>query len=434
MLNESLSIRNLIFATYSKYLFLISAIIYSSCSIADTPSPDPALAALQKQVELLKQENELQKQSIESNTSVINSQKGLFEAQKGLIDSQTSLLGSQKSMLDSLFPKIEGGKKGSLSFETTTKIGPLAQPNAVSLINNSISKEICNKTINSLTKNGSSGYRLVVVSQDNLKNLGLAQITQLTLNSLNSSYILLLPTAPTVQTNSGLEAGLIIYGVGTALKQIASFTELFRSDVTVYSADVVIDEQMIVSSVQGCLSDAVEADTLSIPSAVYSKVGLINAKFNHLSDSTFYQSLIQLSKFRIQAVQEINRIANIRGTIDPKDAEKKAKLEGLNSQYDSVMSSLFTISEQQKEPSYLSVLLGEAVLKKLTDDIPTYLLAVRLIQNAASAAKVSNIWTSDKLVTWSSATVDYSVTDQSGKVLSAGTVGETGTKNMVNLK
>lgn len=353
------------------------------------------VAELQKQVNLEKEKNAIQ-------ADLLASQKTLIDAQKAAVDSQTQLVTSQKSVLDALFPQITGGKSGAVTFDATTNVGTLAQPGAIEALN-SIAKTICEKVA------PVSVATLILVSDSDLKLLAQARTIDAQLSGLVDSYSNAKPpTTPKKSTNS-LPAGVALYGAGAALKEIASFTQLFRSDSTIYAASVVVNQDSLNQAITGCM--------LGAPKHVYLPKGLLVASLTMPTNSGIQDSLKKLAEARADADAELN---SLTGLTDAVSKTRIAKLTALNASMDSLTASLFTVSEKAPEPMFVGVLAGEAILRKVSDG--AHLFKATLVNAGAAGVKRSSIWFSDRLYSWASVTVEYVVFSGTGEVFASGTV------------
>lgn len=375
-------------------LFLISF----QSSWADTAATDsPEIAELKKQVELEKQKNSIQ-------ADLLASQKALIDAQKAAADSQTQLVTSQKTMLDALFPQVTGGKSGTITFDATTNVGTLAQPGAIDGLNK-IATKLCEKVSPAV------GSSVVLLADNDLKLVAQARTISMQLNSLKEAYSTAKPAATTKLGTNSLPAGVALYGVGAALKEIASFTQLFRSDSTIYSASVTVGQESLNQALAGCL--------LATNRHVYLPKGLLMASLSMPTTSPIQDALKNLAELRINSDAELN---SLNGKSDATSKARIAKLTALNSSMDTLVSSLFSTSEKSPEPMLIGLLAGEAIYIKVSDG--ARLFKPTLVNAAAAGVKRSSIWFSDRLYSWASVTVEYVVLNGNGEVFAAGAVNE----------
>ena len=394
---------------------------------APAPAPVPSsLEDLQKQIELEKQKNALQ-------VDLLASQKALIEAQKAAIDSQALLATSQKTLLDNTYPLITGGKTGSVTFDSAN-IGPLAQPGAIEALK-IVAGEIC-AIVRSKTEKP-----IVVVADADLKLIAQARWATLQLQGLFDRYTAANPSPPAgapPPTKGGspfsaLSGGLGLYGVGAALKEIASFTQLFRTDTTIYAATVKVDQETLTDAVAECLllptanSNAaapggtapVTAAAAASPPAreVYLPKSLLLASLNAPTTSDIQEKLRLLTELRSRSDAELGALA---GKADDASKRRIALLTALNTSMDALVATLFAVSEKAPEPMFVGALAGESMLSKLGAGVP--MLQTTLSNAGASGIKRTSIWRSDRLYSWSTITVNYTLLDQSGKLLAAGTI------------
>jgi hypothetical protein len=373
---------------------------------APVPAPVPSsLEDLQKQVDLEKQKNTLL-------ADLLASQKALIDAQKGAIDSQAALATSQKTLLDSTYPLITGGKTGAVTFDTAN-IGPLAQPGAIEAL-----KVVADSICTSVRPKASSG--VVLVNDADLKLIAQARWVSVQLVGLGDRYMAASPGAgapvPAIGGSplSGSSAGLALYGVGAALKEIASFTQLFRTDTTIYQATVKVDQETLTDAVAQCLLKVEPATAKAVD--VFLPKSLLVASFGAPSSSEIQEKLKLLTELRSKGDAELGTLA---GKTDDASKRRIALLTALNTSMDALVATLFTVSEKTPEPVFIGALAGEALLGKVGGGVP--LLQMNLSNAAASGIKRSSIWRSDRLYSWSTITVNYALFDQAGKLLAAGT-------------
>jgi hypothetical protein len=369
---------------------------------APAAAPAPASAASSPEIQALQDKLDLEKQRNTLQADLLASQKALIDAQKASVDSQTQLLGSQKSLLDAMFPQITGGKTGAVTFDASTNIGPLAQPGATEALN-ALAGSICKAVVD--TKSTS----VVLATDADLKLLAQARWINLQLAGLTEGYASVAIAQPTgAQTTNAFPPGLALYGIGAALKEVASFAQLFRTDTTIYSATVKIDQDSLNAAVAGCLRNLKVAEVF-LPKAL-----LVNS-LTFPSTSAVQDSLLALEKQRGKADTELNTLAG-----KPDDVSKRriARLTALNTSMDAVISSLFATSEKSPEPLLVGVLAGEAMQRKIGGG--TVILQTTLSSAAAAGIKRTSLWRSDRLYSWATVTVNYALFDSSGNVIAAG--------------
>lgn len=376
----------------------------ASVEAAPAAAPPPAPAASSPEIQALQDRLDLEKQRNALQADLLASQKALIDAQKASVDSQTQLLGSQKSLLDAMFPQITGGKTGALSFDASTNIGPLAQPGAMEALN-TLASSICKAV--AATKTTS----VVLATDSDLKLIVQAKWINLQLAGLTEGYrTAAIPEPAAGQKPNAFPAGLALYGIGSALKEAASFTQLFRTDTTIYSATVKVDQDSLNAAVGGCLRD------LQITNVFLPKTLLLNS-LTFPSNSGIQDSLKILEHQRGNADAELNALT---GKTDDVSKRRIARLTALNASMDSLISTLFAVSDKAPEPLIVGVLAGEAMQQKIGDG--TRVLQAVLSNAAASGIRRSSIWTSDRLYSWSTVTVNYALFDSSGNVIAGGAI------------
>ena len=387
--------------------FVSSMLLYcwpiSQAAAADTAAPASSTAASSPDIVALQERLDLEKQRSSLQAQLLASQKALIDAQKASVDSQTQLLASQKLLLDGMFPQITGGKTGAVNFEMTTNIGPLAQPDAVEAVN-ALAGKLCKTVADTQTTS------LVLANDGDLKLIAEARWINLQLAGLKAGYQAAAVQAPAGATAmNAFPAGLALYGVGAALKEVASFTQLFRTDTTLYAATIKVDQDSLNAAVAGCLHD-VKVIEVFLP-----KTLLINA-LSFPSNSAIQDTLITLEKLRSSADTELGTLA---GKSDDTSKRRAARLTALNASMDALISTLFSTSEKTPEPLIVGVLAGEAIQQKVGSGT-TRVLQATLSNAAATGIKRSSIWRSDRLYSWSTVTVNYALFDSSGNVIAAG--------------
>jgi len=344
---------------------------------------------------------DLEKQRNALQAELLASQKALIDAQKASIESQTQLLSSQKSLVDAMFPQITGGKTGAISFDTSTNIGPLAQPGAIEALN-TLAGSIC-KAVAATTPSS-----IVLATDGDLKLIAQAKWINLQLAGLTEGYKSEAVQGPAAgQMTNAFPAGLGLYGIGAALKEVASFAQLFRSDATIFSATVKVDQDSLNASVAGCLRDF-KVSEVYLPKAL-----LINS-LTFPSNSAIQDLLKTLEHQRGKADVELNTLA---GKPDEVSKRRVARLTVLNASMDALISNLFVTNEKSLEPLIVGVLAGEAMQQKI--GAGSKVLQATLSNAGASGIKSSSIWRSERLYSWATVTVNYALFDSSGNIIVA---------------
>jgi hypothetical protein len=250
----------------------------------------------------------------------------------------------------------------------------------------------------------------VIVSDNDIKLIAQARAFALQLKSLVTAYESVKISSDSAKlTTNALPAGIALYGAGAALKEVASFTQLFRTDTTLYTAVVNVDQETLVHAVAGC--------TIKVNRTFYTPKSLLVSSLSKPDQSDILMNLKRLSELRINADAEMARLS---GTTKADDKAKQTKLIALNTTMDAMISTIFTTSEKVPEPQFVSILAGEAILQKVGDG--ANLFRVTLVNAAATGVKRTSIWLSDRLYSWSTVTVDYVVFDPNGAALVAGAV------------
>lgn len=382
----------------ARFFAAASLVLVSIRVSASSSTMSPEIQALQTQIDLEKQRNALQ-------VDLITSQKALIEAQKSAIDSQTGLLGSQKALTEALYPQISGGKTGAITFDASVNFGPLAQPDAISALK-SLVETICKDTRDS----GASS--VVIVTDSDLKLISQARWINLQLSGLREAYKDLSMMEPSGgATPNAVTPSLALYGVASALKEVASFAQLFRSDTTVYSSSVKVDQDLLNAAIAGCLKGPGANVAVHL-----SKTLLVNSLTNPDTSGI----LDSLKALRSQRAKADTTLYDLAGKADDGSKRRAARITALNTSMDTVINNLFATSEKSPEPLFVGVLAGEALQQKISSG--SLMLQAVLSNAAASGIKRSSIWRSDRLYSWTTVTINYSLFDSSGSVLKAGAV------------
>lgn len=383
-------------------LFAVVSLFQVSIQAFAAPAAaSPEIQDLQAKVDLEKQRNTLQ-------AELLANQKVLIDAQKGSLDAQASLLVSQKALLDGMFPQTSGGKTGAITFDASTNIGPLAQPGAVAALN-TLAETIC-KDIHY-----AAGKSIVIATDADLKLISQARWMNLQLSGLKEAYKELKIVEPKGNVPNALPPGVALYGLGAALKEVASFAQLFRTDTTLYNATVKVDQDSLNAAIAGCLLAPPKPGETT--AKVYLPKTLVLNPLTNPDTSGVLDSLKILRSQRADADSTLNGLI---GKSDDTSKRLVARITALNTAMDAVISSLFATSDKSPEPLFVSVLAGEAIQKHISDG--GLILHTVLTNAAASGIKRTSIWRSDRLYSWASVTINYSLFDSSGTVLSAGTV------------
>lgn len=379
-------------------LFIVAATLSLGafhCSYAEDAKTDPANQALKDDVLRLKEENQLKQDLNESR-------KQLIESQKGVIDMQKQLAASQKDLLDAMFPKIEGGKTGSLSLVADANITPLVQAQAASSLKG-IAKEICADV-------ASKSKKFVIGSDSDLQLAATYRLAILQLAGLQQAYEGQTSTAiKAVAPNAAGAPGLYLYGAGALAKQLSSFLQLFWEDKTLYIGAVSVDDRALHDALAECV---VETSGQSARTAFSGVAAAITTPTN----SSLLSTLSDLS-YRRHLAQA--RIAAIKASADPKKSgAEQAALESLNTQYDTLVTALFSPSEKENPPPIFSLLVGESVANSFSSQY--VFLSARITYSSGLGLKSTSLWHPDRMHAASSIGATYHAVDLSGNILAAG--------------
>lgn len=373
-----------------------TALAHATYAQTDGAAASDANQALKDEVQRLKEENQLRK-------DLLDSTKELLGAQKGVVDGQKDLAGSQKALIDAMFPAIEGGKSGSLTFTTKEEISVLVQP-AASRALMQVGKSVCDAAKTS-GANGTAPVGLYVAGDSDLQLALRFRVTHKQLEALSNSYKAKLPADNTGTTQYSMPPGLLLYGAGAIAKQLSGFLKLFWSDREVMMATVVVDERSLHDAVAACTAP-IQTKTLESGVAEYVVFPSKSSLFNILST---------LSAQRYTAER---RMAALKGLKDEAAAADRTALETLNTQYDSTLTTLLSAEDPQKAPALVSLLAGESLAQALSDDFR--IVSTRVVKSGGVGMKKSSLWFPDRLYAGSSITISYRVVDKAGNVSTSG--------------
>jgi hypothetical protein len=323
--------------------------------------------------------------------------KDVLDAQKKLIDAQKDLLGSQKSLLEAEFPKISGGKEGTIEFKSGGADNLHAHVQTYQALSRAAS-DVCDKVNASLNDKES----VVLLSADDIKMSGQYRIALSDLQSLQKMFEDAVGQKVAI-TGTGLE----LYGAAIALTTIADFTKLFRTNRTLYAESTTVADEELTNLVAQCIKRSVIYPAVQFDSAIAS------------GTSSFIDALHGLDVHRAKVDSLIMELS-AKEKRTPSDEARLAALKTLAARHDKFVTAMAASDEANKTPILFYLLRGEIVANAVKSaNIP--LLTTKISKQGGFSMITSSIWRSDRFFSSGGVVVSYRLVSN-GQLRTAGSV------------
>lgn len=309
---------------------------------------------------------------------------------KALIDAQDALIKSQIALIKDSYPAFgeDFGKKGALTIESgeRDKFHVTARSAAAFA---AVADELA-----ALVKpEADEGKRPIVILVDADRiAFQLYWTEKLALDSLQARVAAVLQESVTFAPQA---VGTALFTVGTALSQLAQFTQIFRTDKNVAFTDSLLPDEFLLDLV-----------VLRLPVA---SVRYPSGELDRF-----------LSKdFQSPYAKQLSDVLSKHGRLLASGEAAKNVLGELTT----LSTRLVTPDATTKVPALLTVLRGELVQGHVSQ-AEARTLSVKIASKGGTSLKTSSIWRSDRLYASGGLIVTYRIADAgpNSKVLKAGVV------------